>query len=94
VEKMATFRYLYTSFWSDPKVADKLSVEEKLLMIYLLTNNSTNLIGCYEISLKQISHETGFSVETVINLLEKQKKTHKMIYYDENTNEVFYKKLV
>ena len=54
---MAKQRYLSTSFWTDSYV-EKLDPSEKLLFIFLLTNDSTNLCGIYEITTRRISFET------------------------------------
>ena len=41
---MAT-RYIQTDFWSDSKIHDKISVDERYLMLYFMTNPHTNQIG-------------------------------------------------
>ena len=65
---MARLRSLSTSFWSDPFIED-LTPSEKLLFIYLITNEKTNMLGIYESSIKKISFETGLNKETVIKAL-------------------------
>lgn len=55
-------RYLNTKFWNDGYVSE-LDPIEKLLFIYLLTNEHTNISGIYEIPLKLIAIETGIDVE-------------------------------
>lgn len=42
---MATYRQIYISFWSDTKVCDDFSPEDKYFYIYLLTNPHTNICG-------------------------------------------------
>ena len=54
---MAIYRNISMSFWSDTKVVDNFSPEDKFFMLYCLTNTYTNLCGCYEISIKQMSSE-------------------------------------
>lgn len=51
-------RYLNTKFWNDNYVSE-LDPTEKLLFIYLLTNEHTNICGIYELPLKMIAIETG-----------------------------------
>jgi len=46
---MAKNRYINTKFWDDPFIAE-LSIKEKLLYLYLITNPLTNAAGIYEIS--------------------------------------------
>ena len=86
---MAYYRQIYTTFWTDPKVADEFTPEDKYFYLYLLTNSHTNLCGCYEISKKQISVDTGYNVDTVERLIQRLYKVHGVIAYNENTKELF-----
>jgi len=83
---MATFRKIHTSIWSDPWFAD-LDSEKKLFYIYLLTNERTKQCGIYEITKKQISFDTGYSIDTVSILLKYFIDTQK-IRYNYITNEI------
>ena len=42
---MATYRQIYISFWSDTKVCDDFTPEDKYFYIYLLTNPHTNMFS-------------------------------------------------
>jgi hypothetical protein len=53
-----TRRSLKTTIWSDPWF-ESLTTTEKLVWIYLLTNNQCNLLGIYEMSAKKASFEIG-----------------------------------
>ena len=66
---MATFRSIHLTFWTDSKVDDDFTPEDKYFYLYLLTNPHTNLCGCYEISTKQMIRETGYNEDTVKALL-------------------------
>lgn len=85
---MATYRTVYLSFWTDPKVDDDFTPEDKYFYIYLLTNPHTNLCGCYEISMKQMVRETGYNEDTVKRLLARMETVHDVIRYDSLTKEV------
>ena len=85
---MAIYRTVHTTFWTDSKVLDDFTPEDKFFMLYLLTNPHTNITGCYEISLKQIARDTGWNDETVINLIKRFREIHKVIDYDFDTKEV------
>lgn len=61
---MAKLRSLSTAFWSDPFI-EELTPNQKLLFIYLVTNEKTNMLGIYESSIKKISFETGLKREDV-----------------------------
>lgn len=58
---MAIFRCVSPNFWSDPKVDDDFTPEDKYFYLYLLTNPHTTLSGCYELG----SNRTA--VEVVAN---------------------------
>ena len=88
---MAIYRSVHTTFWTDTKVSDNFTPEDKYFMLYCLTNNYTNLIGCYEISIKQMAYDMGYSRESVEHLLHRFINNHKVINYDFDTNELFIK---
>ena len=85
---MAYYRQIYTTFWTDSKVTDDFTPEDKYFYLYLLTNSRTNLCGCYEISKKQICNDTGYNTDTVTRLLERLEKVHEVILYSEKTKEI------
>lgn len=88
---MAIYRNIHITFWSDTKVVDDFTPEDKYFMLYCLTNNYTNLCGCYEISLKQMTRDLGYNEETIKNLLRRFENIHKTIFYNENNKELFIK---
>ena len=85
---MAKYRNVHMSFWTDSKVADEFSPEDKYFYLYLLTNPLTTLTGCYEISKKQMSIDTGYSRETVDKLIERLDRVHGVIKYSPTTKEI------
>lgn len=85
---MAYYRTLHLSFWTDPKVDDDFTPEDKYFYLYLLTNPHTNLVGCYEISSRQMERETGYNVDTISRLLRRMEEEHKVIRYDRKTKEM------
>lgn len=85
---MATYRNVQMSFWTDSKVSDDFTPEDKYFYLYLFTNPHTNLCGCYEVSLKLIAYETGYSKETIERLIERFEKYHKVVCYSKKTKEV------
>jgi uncharacterized UPF0160 family protein len=78
---MSKLRSINTKFWDDPFIV-KLSLTEKLLFLYLITNSLTNLLGVYEISLRKISFDTGINQNTVRKGLERFEKVRKVFYID------------
>lgn len=85
---MAIYRQVQTSFWTDAKVVDDFTPEDKYFYLYLFTNPHTNLAGCYELSMKVMSDETGYSRETIARILDRLEKVHGVLMYSKNTKEV------
>lgn len=85
---MAIFRNVHVTFWTDPKVVDDFTPEDKYFYVYLLTNPHTNLCGCYEVSMKQMSDELGYNKETIEKLIDRFRKVHRVLDYDKNTKEM------
>ena len=88
VDNMAIYRNVHLSFWTDSKVADEFTPEDKYFFLYLLTNPHTNLLGCYEISRKQMSDETGYSKDSIDKLIKRMIEIHEVIDYCDSTKEV------
>lgn len=85
---MAIYRNVQLSFWTDNKVEDEFTPEDKYFYLYLLTNPQTNICGCYEVSYSQLTNQTGYNKETVNRLLERFEKIHKVIRFNKNTKEI------
>lgn len=75
-------RILHTKFWKDSFVAS-LSSLEKLLYIYLLTNEYVNVAHCYECSTRQIQFDTGVGSETIEKFKTKLRKAHKADFFQD-----------
>jgi len=61
-------RYINTRFWNDNYISE-LDPIEKLLFIYFLTNEHTNISGIYEVPLKIVGIETGIDVSMLKKIL-------------------------
>ena len=85
---MAVYRTIHLSFWTDSKVDDNFTPEDKYFYLYLLTNPHTNICGCYEIGDKQFSRETGYNAETISRLIQRFQSVHDIIRYDAKTKEI------
>lgn len=88
---MAIFRNVNMSFWTDTKIVDDYTPKDKYFMLYVLTNPYTNIIGCYEISIKQMSNDLGYTKDVVESLINRFKTHHKTIDYDLETKELYIK---
>lgn len=88
---MAIYRNVSLSFWEDNKVVDNFTYKDKYFLLYLLTNPHTNLIGCYEVSIRQMSNELELDKSEVEELLTRMEQVHKVILYAEETKEILIK---
>lgn len=85
---MAIYRNISTTFWTDSKVADDFTADDKYIYLYLFTNPHSNLCGCYEVSYKQIAYEAGISVDKAKKLIDRLQNEFDVIRYDGKTKEV------
>jgi hypothetical protein len=85
---MAVFRNVYLSFWTDNKVEDDFTPEDKYFYVYLLTNPQTNICGCYEVRYSQMTRQTGYNSDTINRLLDRFEKVHDVIRFNKETKEI------
>lgn len=76
---MSKLRSLNTGIWNDTWF-EELSVDRKLLFIYLITNERTNMLGIYEISIRKISFETGIPADKITESFVYFEKSEKIKY--------------
>ena len=85
---MALYRTVQMSFWTDTKMVDDFTPEDKYFYLYLFTNPHTNLCGCYQVSLAQMSVELGYTKDIVLRLLERFSNVHNAIRYSKENKEI------
>lgn len=85
---MAIYRNVQLSFWTDRKVEEDFTPEDKYFYLYLFTNPHTNLCGCYELGIRQAVRETGYNEDTVLRLIDRFENVHGVISYDKKTKEI------
>lgn len=85
---MAIYRSIPLKFWQDRKVSDEFNADDRFIFLYLLTNPHTNTCGCYEISAKQISRDTGLAQKRVDKALQRLWQEHRVIMFDSDNEEV------
>ncbi len=78
---MSKTRYIKTDFWSDSFI-ETLTPEEKLLFIYLFSNERVDLCWIYEITLKKIAFESWIELKKVESILDKFAKKDKVYFID------------
>jgi DnaD/phage-associated family protein len=82
------YRLVYSDFWTDPRVMEEMSPEDKFFYLYILTNPSTTNCGIYRITKKQIAFELGHSIETVNTIMDRFEMNYKLIAYNKETREL------
>jgi len=82
------YRNISMNFWTDSKIVDDFTPEDRYIYIYCLTGPHSNLCGCYEVSIKQIANETGYSTDTVGQLLRRLNESLNVIRYSSETKEL------
>lgn len=75
------------SFWVDKKVNNDLTLEDKLLFLYFLTNEHVEQVGVYEASLRTIEYETAMDIDTIKKSIQNLIDAD-MIDYSYDTDEV------
>lgn len=85
---MAKYRPVHCSFWTDPRVLEEFTPIERLLFLYLLTNQNSTQIGVYCITIKQIAFEIGYSIEDIKELMDRFENEYKLIKYNTKTREL------
>ena len=85
---MGIKRVVDTQFWTDDKVIEIFSPEDKLFMLYLMTNPHTTQLGIYKVSKKIMAFETGYSTDTISVLLDRFETKYELIKYSDETKEV------
>ena len=78
---MSKLRSVSTAFWSDPFIED-LTPSEKLLFLYFITNDKTNMLGIYEVSIKKISFDTGLNKDIIEKALKEFERLSKVRYFN------------
>lgn len=81
------YRRVVPSFWTDPDVKRKLTLEQKALLLYFFTSPHSNMIGLYYLPLGYVASETGLGTEAIRLAL--AGVLAPFVVYDEDTEEVF-----
>jgi len=77
---MSVRRFVNTKIWADAWI-ESLDPIEKLVWLYLLTNDYTNMLGIYQVSMKRIIFETGLTKTQIIKALKGFESVRKAFYW-------------
>lgn len=78
---MANYRQIHVSIWKDQWFLD-LNSNEKLLFIYLFSNELASLAGIYKLPIKVIQFETDLSFDFINMTLDKFREDNKVYFED------------
>jgi hypothetical protein len=78
---MAGFRQIHTKIWIDEWFIE-LEADEKLLFIYLFSNDEASISGLYKLPIRVMSNETGLEMKRIQNILTKFERAGKVLYRD------------
>jgi hypothetical protein len=78
---MAYFRQIHVRIWKDEWFGE-LNPKQKLLFVYLFSNEQVSLSGIYELSLRVICFETGLSQKDVLGIMDVFAAAGKAYYKD------------
>ena len=80
---MAKQRQISDRFWYDTFVSEELTEpDEKLLFVYLLTNQYISITGIYEIAIRTINFDTAIPTPRIKEILSKLSQAGK-VHYDQ-----------
>jgi len=80
---MALYRQIHTKIWADDWF-EELDPPDKLLFIYLFSNQQTSPSGIYRITTKRIAFETGLSQDHILNVFGTFDDVGKVLYDEEH----------
>jgi DnaD/phage-associated family protein len=76
---MAGYRQIHTKIWKDEWFSE-LEPDEKMLFIYLFSNELASIAGIYKIPLKIMVFETGLDKGFILETLAKFEQANKVFY--------------
>lgn len=85
---MGIKRIVDTDFWTDDKVVESFSPEDKLFMLYLMTNPHTTQLGIYSLNKKIMAFELGYSIDVISVLIDRFETQYNIIRFSKETNEI------
>lgn len=85
---MAIKRIVSTEFWTDRKVVETFTPEDRFFMIYLLTNPHTTQLGIYQFVSKIAAFEIGYGQESITTLIDRFERIHDVVRFSNKTGEI------
>lgn len=88
MENNSLRRIVSTALWTDRKVVEEFTPEDKYFWLYLLTNPDTTQLGIYPFVIRTAAHRLGYTSDTVRVLLSRFENIYGVIRYSSETGEV------
>ena len=85
---MGIKRIIDRNFWTDEKVLDMFSPEDRLFMLYLLTCPDSTQVGIFKLNPRVAAFHLGYSPETIKVLLDRFESKYGIIKRAPKTNEI------
>lgn len=81
-------RMVPVGYWSEAKVLDNYSLEDRLFHIYLLTNQHSSQLGIYKLNKQYMALESGIDREFIDQLLDRFEHIYHVVAYNHDTQEI------
>ena len=85
---MGTKRIVDRDFWTDDKVLNTFSPEDRLFMLYLLTCPDSTQLGIFKLNPRVAAFHLGYSPETIMVLLDRFETKYGIIKRSKESNEI------
>lgn len=82
-------RMIDTDLWNNEDIIENFTAEDKYFWLYLLTNPHNKMCGVLKNSPALIARDMGLHKDTIVNLIYRFERVHKVIACDKETNEIF-----
>lgn len=77
------YRAILDSFWTDIMIVE-LEPDEKLMYLWLITNQHLDICGCYQVSHRTIEYETGIPWQRGREIFRKLEELERISYSEQN----------
>ncbi len=84
----ALSRPVPTDFWIRPDVNEEYTLDDKLLYVYLITNQHFQQLGIYKLTKRMMSVELGMDLDRLNASFERLQNKFKAVKYSDKTSEV------
>lgn len=85
---MALSRPVATDFWISSKVSNEYTLDDKLVYVYLATNEHTQQLGVFKISKRMVAAELNMELDRVEKAFDRLENLFDVIKYSPETNEI------